>query len=136
MIIALNTSSPATQIVLVDTDGIECARKDWEAGRELSSQLLDAIHQLLIAHRLSWDSLTGVVVFRGPGSFTGLRIGVTVANAIAYAQSIPVAGVIGEKWLAQGVQDLARGKGSIQTQPEYGAPPRITRPGGNPSAQP
>jgi tRNA threonylcarbamoyladenosine biosynthesis protein TsaB len=34
--------------------------------------------------------IEGVVCFKGPGSFTGLRIGLTVGNALAYAQNIPV----------------------------------------------
>ena len=40
----------------------------------------------------SWDELEGIEVETGPGSFTGLRVGVSVANALGFALGIPVNG--------------------------------------------
>jgi tRNA threonylcarbamoyladenosine biosynthesis protein TsaB len=68
-------------------------------------------------------------VFQGPGSFTGLRIGITVANAIAYAQSVPIVGTRGEHWMADGIKRLQSGQNDTRVMPYYGADPNITKPG-------
>jgi tRNA threonylcarbamoyladenosine biosynthesis protein TsaB len=79
-------------------------------------------------HDASWDDLDGLVVFHGPGSFTGLRIGITVMNTIAYAQSIPIVGVSGDDWAEQGMKLLHSGQGQEIVLPEYGADAHITKP--------
>ncbi|HUC87303.1 MAG TPA: tRNA (adenosine(37)-N6)-threonylcarbamoyltransferase complex dimerization subunit type 1 TsaB [Candidatus Saccharimonadales bacterium] len=128
MRIALRTDSATAELVLLDAQGKKLGGERWEAGRQLSSQLLDHIQALLLQHALDWDALTGVIVFRGPGSFTGLRIGVAVANAIAYAQAIPIVGTDGEQWVATGAKRLQAGETDTQVLPNYGTPPHITRP--------
>jgi tRNA threonylcarbamoyladenosine biosynthesis protein TsaB len=129
MIITLKTASPVVELQLVQPDSTVIGADTWESGRLLSSQLLSHLSELLRNQRATWDALTGVVVFRGPGSFTGLRIGVTVANAIAYAQDIPIVGTTGEDWVTAGLGRLADGKTDTQVVPHYGAAPNITRPG-------
>ena len=129
MIIALKTDSSTTNLVLLDAAGKELDHDQWESGRQLSSQLLEHIHNLLQRHNRSWEALSGVVIFRGPGSFTGLRIGVTVANTIAYAQGIPIVGTMGEQWVGQGVRRLVAGESDTQVLPHYGANANITKPG-------
>ena len=129
MIIALKTDTSVTNLVLLNADGSELDRDQWESGRQLSSQLLEHIHGLLQRHHRSWEALTGVIVFRGPGSFTGLRIGVTVANTIAYAQGIPIVGTMGEGWAEKGSQRLVAGESDTQVLPHYGADANITKPG-------
>jgi tRNA threonylcarbamoyladenosine biosynthesis protein TsaB len=129
MLIAIRTDAPITEILLLLPEGKILAQDRWESGRQLSSQLLDHVQKLLLAHDLTWDRLTGVVLFKGPGSFTGLRIGAAVANAIAYAQDIPIVGAAGDEWRIQGVARLHGGENDIQVVPNYGAPPHITKPG-------
>jgi tRNA threonylcarbamoyladenosine biosynthesis protein TsaB len=129
MIIALKTDSAITDLMLLNADGSELDRDQWGSGRQLSSQLLEHIHGLLQRHHHSWEALTGVIVFRGPGSFTGLRIGVTVANTIAYAQGIPIVGTMGEGWLGHGARRLVAGESDTQVLPHYGADANITKPG-------
>jgi tRNA threonylcarbamoyladenosine biosynthesis protein TsaB len=109
-------------------DGTVLLKDIWESDRLLSSQLLEHLSGLLSRQRLTWDALSGLVVFRGPGSFTGLRIGVTVANAIAYAQDIPIVGATGDDWVQAGLKRLAAGQTDTQVVPHYGAPPNITKP--------
>jgi tRNA threonylcarbamoyladenosine biosynthesis protein TsaB len=128
MRIALRTDTVTAELLLLKPDGTEVARERWEAGRQLSSQLLDRIQSLLVQYKFDWEALTGVIVFRGPGSFTGLRIGVAVANAIAYAQAIPIVGTGGDGWVADGAERLQAGETDTQVKPEYGAAPHITRP--------
>lgn len=130
MIIVINTSANDTGLWLYDGKGTLLQAEAWESGRQLSSQLLAHIEALLLAQKSTWKDLTGVVVFRGPGSFTGLRIGITVANAIAYAQSIPIVGERGDNWLKKGLERLAIQAGDQQVVPYYGASPNITKPRG------
>lgn len=128
MHIALRTDTATAELVLLHPDGKKLAGERWGAGRQLSSQLLDHIQALLLEYGLTWESLTGVIVFRGPGSFTGLRIGVAVANAIAYAQSIGIVGTGGDRWVAAGSKRLQSGETDTQATPDYGAEPNITKP--------
>src|SRR5205823_7265962 len=59
----------------------------------LSRLLLPAIDQLLALLELCPADLEGIAVSLGPGSFTGLRVGVTTAKTMAWALSLPVVGV-------------------------------------------
>lgn len=54
--------------------------------------VLPTILQLLSEHSLSLGEITAITVNAGPGSFTGVRVGVAVANSLAYALNIPVNG--------------------------------------------
>lgn len=55
--------------------------------------LLPIIEELLKKHRLKLQDLDEIEVNHGPGSFTGVRVGVSVANALSYALGIPVNGI-------------------------------------------
>jgi len=128
MILALRADGPVTELVLLQAGGRELDRERWESGRQLSVQLLEHIQQLLSCHQHSWKALTGLIVFQGPGSFTGLRIGITVANTIAYAQDIPIVGTSGDDWVIAGVRRLRAGETDEQVQPIYGAEAHVTQP--------
>ena len=129
MYIALKTDTSITSISLVDPKGHELKKEEWESGRQLSSQLLDHIQKLLQEHNTDWTHLQGVIAYRGPGSFTGLRIGISVANAITYAQGIPIVGASGKAWIADGASRLTAGQNDERVIPEYGGTANITRPG-------
>lgn len=67
--------------------------KSLKEENEYGSQvLLPLIEKLLKSQKLDYKDLKGIEVEVGPGSFTGLRVGVSVANALAYALGIPVNG--------------------------------------------
>lgn len=57
-----------------------------------SADLLIAIDGILKQEKLSLKDLRAIVVNSGPGSFTGVRVGVTVANTLAWSLDIPVYG--------------------------------------------
>jgi len=130
MIITIKTSDNPTEICLLDNDGKVVNKRVWNAERNLARDLLGEIEKLFARNDLAkkWEDLTGVIVFRGPGSFTGLRIGITTANAIAYGREVPVVGTTGDNWLASGLKKLTDGQNDKIVLPEYGAPPRITKP--------
>src|SRR5688500_10215975 len=60
---------------------------------DLSRYLVPRVQQVLGLAGCAVDGLDGIAVSAGPGSFTGLRIGVTVAKALAYGRGLPIAGV-------------------------------------------
>lgn len=127
MTLAIRTDSPEATIALIDGSKV-VAEKKWEAGRRLSAELLPAIRDLMKAQKIDWNNLAGVIVFKGPGSFTGLRIGATVGNAIAYAIDRPAVGASGDDWIKAGVEALISAKPSGRVFPEYGALPNVTLP--------
>lgn len=126
MILFLKTDTPVCELSIQNNAG----RHDftWEAGRKLSSGLMEFIENSLKSQQVHWHDLTGIVVFRGPGSFTGLRIGATVANTIAYSQNIPIVGVTGDQWQQEAMTRLKAGENDRIVLPEYGRPARITQP--------
>lgn len=113
-------------IGVYSVDGVELTNESWEAGRTLSRDLLARIQTVLDTGGGTWAGVKGIVVFRGPGSFTSLRIGITTVNAIAYAEHIPIVGTTGEEWLQRGISRLAQGDDDRLVLPEYGAEPHIT----------
>ena len=127
MILGIKTDSDRAELYLL-REGQVVADHSWGSGRKLSSELLDHIEAILKKNNGSWKDISGLIVFRGPGSFTGLRIGVTVANTIAYAQSVPIVGQAGADWLKEGAKRIVAGKSDTQVVPEYGSPPNITKP--------
>ena len=63
-----------------------------EVGREKAQAVLPLLDQLLREHQLKLREITGIEVNTGPGSFTGLRVGISIANALGYALHIPING--------------------------------------------
>lgn len=125
LIITLRTDKPEAELGLFD-DNEQIAYVTWQAHRELAETLHDQIQKLLSDNQKVLQDLEGVVVFKGPGSFTGLRIGITVANALAYSLRIPVVSNEDPDWLQTGLARIQNGEGEAVALPEYGALPHIT----------
>lgn len=70
-----------------------------------SVKLMDKLEQLLIKHELKSADLDEIIVGIGPGSYTGLRIGVVVAKMLAYSLDIPIYTVSSLALLASSVED-------------------------------
>lgn len=127
MILSLRTDKPEAEVGLFDGKN-QLSYMAWHADRQLAKDLLRIIYEQLQKQRADWPDITGVLVFEGPGSFTGLRIGITVANAIAYGQNIPVVAARGEQWLQAGLQQLQSGQNDKLVLPHYGSEANITLP--------
>ena len=125
MILAMRTDKPEAEILLIDSGKIveSCM---WNAHRELSDTLLIKIEDLLSKYGESSSDLAGVAVYSGPGSFTGLRIGVSVANTLAYSLSVPIWGLNENQW--QQLPDLDLSNDTKIVVPEYGQAATVTQP--------
>lgn len=125
LILTIRTDNPEAEIGLYDGEK-KLACESWQAHRELSVTIHRKIDEILTSHNKKLNDLQGIVCFKGPGSFTGLRIGLTVANTLAYSLSIPIVGTSGENWQIDGIKSLNSGKNEKIIIPEYGAVPHIT----------
>jgi tRNA threonylcarbamoyladenosine biosynthesis protein TsaB len=92
MIICLETSTALCSVALCDSNGVVALRESSE-NKSHASQLTIFISDLLSQAGISAGNLDAVVVSKGPGSYTGLRIGVSTAKGIAYAASVPLIGI-------------------------------------------
>lgn len=126
MIVLLDTSTPVCKVTFVDGDWR--FDDEWEANRELAKGLLTYLQDTLEKNGKNWKDITGLVAFQGPGSFTGLRIGLTVLNTLADAEHIPIVGAVGESWQQDGLSRLQLGENDQIVLPEYGSEANITKP--------
>ncbi len=98
MILYINTKDQKQVTVALKDDKkiVESLSEQNEYGSQV---LLPLIEKLLKTMNYELKTLTSIEVETGPGSFTGLRVGVSVANALAYSLGIPVNGKKQEKEL-------------------------------------
>jgi tRNA threonylcarbamoyl adenosine modification protein YeaZ len=151
MILAIRTDTERAELYLLDVNGKVLGSKKWLADRKLSKQLLVEVQKLvnsvtkrdLVGHPSEIQAshsrrnktpassllknLTGIIVFTGPGSFTGLRIGISVANALAFGLGISVVGSSGQEWIKNGAMQITKTPTGKFVMPVYGAKPHITK---------
>ena len=126
MILLWNSSEMTVSLTLIDGD--EQWAYEWKAERNLARDMLGYLRDRLAEHGRSFQDLTGIGVFRGPGSYTGLRIGLTVLNTIASACEIPILGETGKNWEAVALERLNAGQADKIVLPEYGGEAHVTAP--------
>jgi tRNA threonylcarbamoyladenosine biosynthesis protein TsaB len=116
--LALDTATPATTVAVSDgRDGWLEARDDPAPGARPGHArlLLPLAADLLVQAGWEWATLQRIVVGRGPGTFTGLRIGIATARGLAGSLKIPLAGV-------STLQSLALGGALQPPGPDAGRP--------------
>lgn len=126
MILLLDTSTPVCKIYWKDGDTI--TQSNWDANRELADKLIGYLRTQLSERVITWEDISGIGVYRGPGSFTGLRIGHTVMNTIADDKMIPIVGTTGDHWVDEAVLRLEHGENDNLVMPLYGREANITKP--------
>lgn len=90
-LLAIDTSSDRAGLALFDGEALhECA---WPAGRRQTTEVPPRMADLLQRAGLTPADLGGVAVAIGPGTFTGLRVGLSLAKGLAMAANLPIAGV-------------------------------------------
>jgi len=87
----LDTSTPTTILRLDDKE------YSWESGRDLAENLHAFIRDKLAENNADFSDISEITFMAGPGSFTGLRIGAAVVNALASELDIPLYDHKGDK---------------------------------------
>jgi len=105
-ILAIETATPIGSAALLDDDAV-LAESESPAPMRHLEWLLPAIQDMLDSLQWRVEDVEGLAVSRGPGSFTGLRIGMATAAVWARARGIPVAGVSTLETIAAGIADAA-----------------------------
>ncbi|MGH7237434.1 MAG: tRNA (adenosine(37)-N6)-threonylcarbamoyltransferase complex dimerization subunit type 1 TsaB [Candidatus Saccharimonadales bacterium] len=127
LILTIRTDKPEAEIGLFENDK-KLAYETWPAHRQLAETIHTQIDKLLMRKGRTLAQVEGIVCFAGPGSFTGLRIGVTVANTLGYGLEIPIVAARTEKWIDLGIKKLLGGENDQIALPYYGSPVHITQP--------
>ncbi len=120
-------SHTADGFFLASFDGKKWRVKIFVGKYKQSEQLLPAIQKFI-----DLKKLCGVAVVSGPGSFSGLRLGIMVANTLGWAKNIPVVGLelkegeTWESWCDRARKKLLKTKSGRLVAPAYGREPNIT----------
>lgn len=94
MLLAIDTATHMAGLALFDPSrGWILGEESWHSVNRHTVELMPRLDRLLGQQGISPAALTGLVVSLGPGSFTGLRIGLSVAKGLALARQVPVAGI-------------------------------------------
>jgi len=90
LILGLDTSTRHGALALVDLRSGQSWTEDQDATQNHGRELVPAIGRLVMAAGVRMTDLSGIVVGVGPGSYTGLRVGIAVAKTLAEVLSVPV----------------------------------------------
>jgi tRNA threonylcarbamoyladenosine biosynthesis protein TsaB len=96
IVLGFDTSTPATAVAVRLGDGATTqARDDPPAGAHPghATRLLDMAHELLATAGIAWSEVDRIAVGLGPGTFTGLRVGVATARGLAQSLDVQLVGV-------------------------------------------
>ncbi|MBW1771408.1 MAG: tRNA (adenosine(37)-N6)-threonylcarbamoyltransferase complex dimerization subunit type 1 TsaB [Deltaproteobacteria bacterium] len=100
MILAINTSTPQFSIALLEMSGSLGAEVVLTPGNKKFGGFMPAVNHLLTASDAHIGEMKAIAVATGPGSFTGLRVGLSTAKGLCHGLGIPIIGVPSLKALA------------------------------------
>ncbi len=92
MILAIDTATRSASIAVYDGSSVR-AEFTWDTSDHHTVELMPRIVEILRQVDVTIEQLTGLAVSIGPGSFTGVRVGVAAAKGIALARDLPIVGV-------------------------------------------
>lgn len=92
MQIAIDTSTDMASLALVEGSEV-LAELTWRCGQNHTVELLPHLVYLLSKTKLSLQSTSCIIVAKGPGSFNGLRVGVSTAKGLAFSLGVPIIGI-------------------------------------------
>ncbi len=127
IILTLRSDKPEAEIGLYAGDK-QLAYTIWPAHRELAETIHDKLRELLADQQMQLKDIQAIAAYKGPGSFTGLRIGLSVANALAFSLQIPIVSATGANWIKTATKSLVNGANEAIALPQYDSPPHITQP--------
>ena len=92
MLLAIDTSTRHAGVALAQ-DGQVISSRSWCSQANHTAELMPAVAEILNWHRLAARDLTGIAVALGPGGFSALRVGISVAKGLALASGKPLVGL-------------------------------------------
>lgn len=92
MLLALDTATRQSGLALLDDQAL-VAELNWTTQDSQTAELLPRLDQILKWHGLAPSDLQAVAVSLGPGSFTGLRVALSIAKGMAVAHGLPLLGI-------------------------------------------
>ena len=92
MQLAIDTSTETTSIALFSEGEVQ-AELTWHSQMNQTAELLPNIVHLLKQARIGLQDITGIIIAKGPGSFNGLRVGMSTAKGLALALGVPLVGI-------------------------------------------
>lgn len=108
VVVGIDASGPMSSVALIRDDEL-LAEERLEEGARPSREVLPALDRVMTMTGLSMESVDGLAAVRGPGSFTGLRVGLATARGLAMAAGKPAVGFSALDLLArQAPADLLR----------------------------
>lgn len=128
MFLFIDTTEDKIILALFDKDKLvsQVTKKAYQRQAEL---LLITLDKLLKKDKIKLNQIEGILIVKGPGSFTGTRIGVSTANALAFALEIPILGIKKEDLsLPEVIGKYSKKiKDKKPILPIYSSPPNITK---------
>lgn len=144
--LCIQTLCKTTEIFLCNETGEKTNSRSFPREKAQYGLELKAVDELLLGERLkmkgekttnhdSRNTIHGIIVMKGMGSYTGTRIGVSIANALAYGWNTPVAGLATEEFIGDEEnfdmipfikEFLENPKWEKMIEPVYIKPPNIT----------
>jgi len=92
MQLAIDTSTDTASLALVQGSQV-LAELTWHSGQNHTVELLPQLTHLLNQTKINLHSINCIIVARGPGSFNGLRVGISTAKGLAFSLGIPIVGI-------------------------------------------
>ena len=92
MYLAIDTATNNLGVALLEGQEL-VGEVTWRSRHNHSAELIPTLLQLLERGKADLQSLSGIIVAKGPGSFNGLRVGITTAKGLAMSLGIPLAGI-------------------------------------------
>ena len=126
MIFLLDTRDSVCRIAFIEGD--KKFNDEWQSDRKLANGLLKYLQDNLELHGWTWQDIEAIGIFEGPGSFTSLRIGLTVANTLASSLAVPIVGARGDDWQAEALEKIHNKQDAQIVMPFYGSEANITTP--------
>jgi hypothetical protein len=121
-ILFIDTSTNNSTVVVLNSDKM-LDKVVWDGSGELSDSLLMKIEEILKNSNLNLLDISLIAVNPGPGSYTGLRIGISTVNAISWSTKIPISSA---KFEGDRIKFLTP-PGYNPIFPVYSGPPNITK---------
>lgn len=105
MILCLETATPICSVALCH-EGEVLSYREIEGNNAHSERITIFINEVMTDVNIGFSSLDAIAISRGPGSYTGLRIGVSTAKGICYATEKPLIAVDTLRAMAYGIKDI------------------------------